>query len=86
MILKTTPEERARLRHRAENEYDPVEVNGTQISDAIDDIDTLLAEVARLRAGLGYVRRLERRFEPTVARACHIMAAIDGVLGPLETK
>lgn len=53
--LKTTAEERARLRFRAEHDDDPVMVRSTPLVAILDDIDTLLAENARLRAEVAYL-------------------------------
>lgn len=54
----------------------------------LDDIDTLLAEVERLRAGIAAIRRIETAFSlaPRLSGARAAMNAISTVLGPLETK
>ena len=87
--LKTTPEERAEGRAMVEHAWDSVDLQDCpeRLVRALDDIDTLLAEVARLRAGIGAIRRIESAFAPlTVRHACQTMHEISTVLGPLETK
>jgi hypothetical protein len=79
--LKTTPEERAEWRSQIGNSI------VYPAPALLDDIDTLLAEVERLRAGIGAIRRIESAFAPlTVRHACQTMHEISTVLGPLETK
>ena len=53
----------------------------------LDDIDTLLAEVERLRAGIAAIRRIEAAFaQVSMVEACRSINEISTVLGPLETK
>jgi hypothetical protein len=82
--LKTTPEERS----AASAQSSGVPGSASELAARMAyDIDTLLAEVERLRAGIGAIRRIESTFAPlTVRHACQTMHEISTVLGPLETK
>lgn len=90
MNLKTTAEERASGRDLFAEDWDPADVQDapTRLLRALDDIDTLLAEVERLRAGIADIRRIEAAFSlaPRLSGARAAMNAISTVLGPLETK
>ena len=87
--LKTTEEERTELR----NCMQPGTLDhalGLAPKAALmllDDIDTLLAEVERVRAGVAAIRRIEAAFAPvSMVEACRAINEISTVLGPLETQ
>lgn len=89
MNLKTTAEERASGRDLFAEDWDPADVQDapTRLLRALDDIDTLLAEVERLRAGIADIRRIEAAFAPvSMVEARRSINEISTFLGPLETK